>query len=75
MHQVQTKTKTLKSSITRSKKAMKQLKSQDIRNVMGDLSSNIGSKRAENIIGPLISQYERKMKEETDSLHFARKKT
>ena len=54
---------------------MKELKTQDIKNVMGDLSSNIGSETAENIIGPLILKYERKMKEETDSLHFARKTT
>ena len=49
---------------------MKQLKSQDINIVMGDFNSKMGIKRAEKIKDHL--EWERKMREETDSLNFAR---
>ena len=34
------------------KEAMKQLKSQDVKIVMGDFNSKVGSERAENVVGP-----------------------
>ena len=51
-------------------KVMKQLKSQDINIVMGHFNSKMGSERTENIQEHL--EWERKMREETDSLNFAR---
>ena len=52
---------------------MKQLKSQDIKIVMGDHNWKVGSEKTENIIGPF--GLGEKMKDETDSLNFARNTT